>query len=301
MAYWGWGYAPYVSVGQKKAKAAKKREQLMKKNPGLKPVLLAGHALARTWWGKSWNENLERYADYSNRIGRGRSYVRHGAVLDLQIEPGAVKALVQGSQSKPYSIAIEITHLHKNTWNEIKLACEGKLESMQELLMGEFPKSLGEIFMQKEAGLFPSPKEIRFSCSCPDWADMCKHVAASLYGIGTRLDTEPSLFFKLRKVDVGDIVSQAVEDKTQKLLQKAEKKSKKVLEDSRLSEIFGIEMEEESAPKPSIKKPKAKARGKKAGSKPSRGGAEKTNARGKKAGSKPKVIGKSRKKSGSTP
>lgn len=262
-----WGYPPYVSAAEKKAKAAKKRAQLMKKNPGLKPVLLPGSTLARTWWGKSWNKNLERYADYSNRIGRGRSYVRHGAVLDLQIDPGAVKALVQGSGSKPYSVAIEIKNLNKNIWNEIKATCEGKLESLQELLMGDFPKTLGEIFMQKEAGLFPSPKEINFNCSCPDWADMCKHVAASLYGVGARLDEEPSLFFKLRKVDVDDLVTQAVEDKTRKLLKKAEKKSGKVLDDSRLSELFGIEMEGESAPKPTRKKPKAKARGKKASSK----------------------------------
>ncbi|KMP11316.1 hypothetical protein UR09_03720 [Candidatus Nitromaritima sp. SCGC AAA799-A02] len=267
MAYWDRGYPRHVSVAEKKAKAARKREALMKKNPGIKPVLLPGRTLARTWWGKSWNKNLERYADYSNRIERGRSYVRHGAVFDLQISPGQIKTLVQGSRSKPYSVVIEIKKLNKNPWKKIKAACESKLESLQELLMGEFPKTLGEVFMQKETGLFPSPKEINFSCSCPDWADMCKHVAASLYGAGARLDEEPHLFFKLRQVEIDDLVTKAVEDRTSKLLKKAEKKSARVLDDSRLSELFGIEMEKESAPKTTRKKTKNKALRKKASSK----------------------------------
>ncbi|MBI5184973.1 MAG: hypothetical protein HZA01_04515 [Nitrospinae bacterium] len=244
MSYWG--FPRYVPVAEKKAKAQRNRDKLLKKNLDLKPVLLAGKTIARTWWGKSWNENLERYADYSNRIGRGRSYVRHGAVLDLQIAPGEVKTLVQGSQSKPYSIVIRIKSIPKDIWKRIKAACEGKLESMHELLMGEFPKTLGEIFMEKGAGLFPAPKEIEFSCSCPDWASMCKHVAASLYGVGARLDEDPSLFFKLRNANIGDLAAQAVEDRTKKLLKKAETKSARVLEDSGLSELFGIEMEEET-------------------------------------------------------
>ena len=244
MSYWR--FPRYVPVAEKKAKAQRNRDKLLKKNPDLKPVLLAGKTIARTWWGKSWNENLERYADYSNRIGRGRSYVRHGAVLDLRIEPGEIRTLVQGSQSKPYSIAIRIKSIPKDIWKRIKAACEGKLESMHELLMGEFPKALGEIFMEKGAGLFPAPKEIEFSCSCPDWASMCKHVAASLYGVGARLDEDPSLFFKLRNADIDDLAAQAVEDRTKKLLKKAKTKSSRVLEDSGLSELFGIEMEEEA-------------------------------------------------------
>lgn len=251
-----WEYPPYVSVAEKKAQAARKREKLMKKNPGLQPVLIGGRTIAHTWWGKSWNQNLERYADYSNRIGRGRSYVRHGAVLDLQISPGEVKTLVQGSMSKPYSIVIKIKSINKDVWKKIKAACGGKLESLQELLMGKFPKALGEVFMEKGAGLFPAPKEIEFNCSCPDWASMCKHVAASLYGIGARMDRDPSVFFKLRKANIDDLVTQAVEDKTKKLLKKAEKKSAKVLDDSGLSELFGIEMEEDVGPKTAKRKPK---------------------------------------------
>ncbi len=243
MGYWdGYGYPAYVSVGERKAKAARKLKKLRKKNPGIQPIILETSTIARTWWGKSWNKNLEKYADYSNRIGRGRSYVRHGSVLDLQIHPGEIRAQVMGSEL--YSIVIKIDPLGKQTWETIKAECGGKLDSLQELLMGKFPKALEEIFTAKGKGLFPAPKEIRFNCSCPDWASMCKHVAATLYGVGARLDQDPGLFFKLRKVDVNDLISQAVEDKTKKLLKKAEKKSSRVIDDSNLSDIFGIEMDE---------------------------------------------------------
>ena len=244
MGYWG-HYPPYVSVGEKRAKAARKLKQLKKKNPDIKPVLIEGRmAIARSWWGKSWNRNLERYADYSNRIGRGRSYVRHGAVLDLQVNRGKVESLVQGSRSKPYSVNVKIKAVNKKIWQEIKAACGGKLDSLQELLAGKFPKALDDIFMAQGKGLFPSPKEIEFNCSCPDWAYMCKHVAATLYGIGTRLDEEPGLFFKLRKIKVKDLVTGAVEDKTRKLLKRAKKKTSRVIADSDLADVFGIDMEE---------------------------------------------------------
>lgn len=243
-----WGYPRYVSVSEKKAKASKKLKQLRKKNPDIQPILLEGSAIARTWWGKSWNLNLERYADYSNRIGRGRSYVRHGAVLDLQIDSGKVESLVQGTRSRPYSVSITIKAVNRKIWKEIKAACGGKLDSLQALLAGKFPKALDEVFMAQGKGLFPAPKEIDFSCSCPDWAYMCKHVAATLYGIGARLDEDPDLFFKLRNVKMKDLVTQAVEEKTRKLLKRAEKKTARVIE-SDLADVFGIDLDEPVKPK----------------------------------------------------
>ncbi|MEA1970760.1 MAG: hypothetical protein U9N37_03970 [Thermodesulfobacteriota bacterium] len=262
MSYWGY-YPRYVSVAEKKAKAAKKIKQLRKKNPNIRPVIIEGRAIATTWWGKSWNVNLERYADYENRIGRGRSYVRHGTVLDLRIEPGKVTSLVQGTASKPYSVTVNIKELPANIWKEITVTCEGKLDSIQELLMGKFPKTLNEIFTAQGKGLFPSPEEISFSCSCPDWADMCKHVAATLYGIGARLDEEPNLFFKLRKVEMNDLISRAVEDKTQKLLKKAQRKSSRVIDDSSLSDVFGIDLEDNVPVKVKTRKTKSKIQQKK--------------------------------------
>ena len=242
MSYGG-GFAPYVSVAKKRAKAAKKLKKLQKSNPAVRPVVIEGSAIARTWWGKSWNRNLERYADYENRIGRGRSYVRHGAVLDLRIRAGEATALVQGSRSQPYSVKISIKELAASRWNNIKSTCAGKLASLPELLAGQFPRALGEIFMEEGKGLFPAPTEIRFSCSCPDWARLCKHVAAALYGVGARLDDDPGLFFTLRGVHVQELISAAVTDKTKDLLKKAEKKSRRVLEDVNLSEVFGIDLE----------------------------------------------------------
>ncbi|UCF95026.1 MAG: hypothetical protein JSW39_13030 [Desulfobacterales bacterium] len=239
-----WKYPRYVSVGEKRAKAAQKLAQLKKKNPAVQPIVLEGPTLAKTWWGKAWNYNLECYADYSNRIGRGRSYVRHGAVLDLQIAPGQVHSLVQGSRAQPYAVVIKIKGIKKNIWQNMKRACAGQLDSLSELLAGKFPKTIGEIFTVQGQGLFPSPQEIEFDCSCPDWADMCKHVAATLYGIGARLDNDPCLFFKLRKVDMDDLIQQTIKDRTYQLLEKAEKTSTGRIAESDLAGLFGIDMEE---------------------------------------------------------
>ena len=241
MSYWKYG--PYVSVAEKRARAEKKIRQLKKKKPDLAPVVIEGRSLARTWWGKSWNTNLERYADYSNRIERGRSYVRHLAVLDLQIKKGSVAALVQGSRSKPYAVNIKIKGLKKTNWKTITAACADKLDSLQDLLAGRFPKELSHLFMQKGRGLFPSPKEIEFSCSCPDWAYMCKHVAAVLYGIGNRLDEDPSLFFALRQVNMDDLIAKAVKDTTRKYIRKAQESDHPVVAESDLGSVFGIDMD----------------------------------------------------------
>ena len=240
-------FPKYVSVAEKKARAAKKLKELSKKKSNMKPVALEGSALAHTWWGKAWNRNLEQYADYSNRIGRGRSYVRHGAVLDLQIEQGEVIALVQGSGRNPYSVSVKIRTLKKETWQRMKTACEGTLESFQELLAGNFPKALGEIFICKDSGMFPAPREIKFDCSCPDWADMCKHVAAVLYGVGVRLDEDPKLFFRLRDAGIDELIKQAVAGKVEKLLEKAGRKSGRIIEDKDIASVFGIDMEEQPA------------------------------------------------------
>lgn len=241
MAYWG--YPEYVPVAVKRAKALKKLAQLRKRNPDIRPVVIEGRTIAKTWWGKSWTVNLERYADYSNRIGRGRSYVANGMVLDLQIRPGEVTALVQGTASQPYRVEIRIDRVQKKTWEQIRAACQGKLESLAELLNGRFPEALGEVFTAKGSGLFPSPREIHFSCSCPDSAYMCKHVAAALYGVGARLDEDPLLFFGLRHVDVNTLISGAVEDRARQLLNRAGRKSRRVIDDANLSDLFGIEMD----------------------------------------------------------
>lgn len=245
-----YGFPAYESVGKKKAKAEKALKKLQKKNAAIKPVIIEGTKIAKTWWGTAWIKNLEGYADYSNRLGRGRSYARHGSVLDLQITEGVIKALVLGSRSEPYKVIIEIKPLSPVVWKKIIKESSARLTSLKGLLEGKFPKDLMEIFTSQKQGLFPSPGEISFECSCPDWASMCKHVAAVLYGVGARLDEDPSLFFILRKVNIDDLISEAVTKQSKNLLAKkssgASSQSRRIMNESDVTDVFGLEMAEKN-------------------------------------------------------
>src|SRR5262249_32793226 len=141
-------------------------------------------------------------------LPRGRTYVRNGSVIDLQITPGQITALVSGSEI--YEVEITIDALADREWRAIKAKCSGQIGSIVELLQGELSKEVIGIVTAKGQGLFPRPKEIEMSCSCPDWAGMCKHIAAVMYGIGARLDHQPELFFLLRKVDHLELIEEAV-------------------------------------------------------------------------------------------
>ena len=231
-------FPKYVRAG-KKAKAEKIQD--------LRPVIIEGGVISRSWWGKAWNENLESYLDYSSLIERGRSSVRCGAIVDLQVSAGEIKALVQGSRAKPYAITITIKKLNRNSWNLVTSACEGKLGSLEELLAGKFPKALEETFMQRRTGLFPSPKEIEFECSCPDWASMCKHIAATLYGIGARFDEDPTLFFTLRGVDAADLIKRAESSKGEDPFHKASKKSSQTIEGVGRSAASDVDLAKKAA------------------------------------------------------
>lgn len=240
MAYYD-GYPEYVSVAKKKEMAKKQIETLKKKNPNISPVVIEGTSIANTWWGKAWNKNLESYADYSNRIGRGRSYVRNGAVIDLKIETGIVKALVQGSERKPYTIEIKIGVLSNENWEQLIQVCNHKIDNLEELILGKFPKELEEIFTLKGKGLFPTTKDIKFNCSCYDSASMCKHIAATLYAVGARFDQDPTLFFKLRNIEFEVLLKKTIEDKMKSLLENSEKTSDRVLRDVDVFGLFGLE------------------------------------------------------------
>lgn len=235
-----YGFPQYVSVAEKKEKAGKAAEKLRKKNPDIEPVILEGRALAKTWWGKAWNQNLESYADYSNRIARGRSYIRSNTILDLKISKGNVIALVQGSSVKPYAVKIQIDTLKQQNWDKVTALCNHRIDTLEQLVEGKFPKELEVLFTEKKYGLFPSPKEIHFDCSCPDWASMCKHVAAVLYGIGARLDSNPMLFFELRDLDSKELLKKSVERKLEYMLKNAENKSNREIAEEDVFDIFGI-------------------------------------------------------------
>src|SRR6266404_3402692 len=205
MYYGGWGWRPYVSVAQRQAQAMRKIAQLKKKGRAVSPVEIEGRGIATTFWGKAWCENLERYGDYANRLPRGRTYVRNGFVIDLQIAFGEVKALVSGSSI--YKVAVKITPVSKARWKSICKDCAGAIDSLVELLQGRFSKGVMERICRENTGLFPRSSEIQFTCSCSDHASMCKHIAAVLYGVGARLDERPELLFRLRAVDETELLS----------------------------------------------------------------------------------------------
>ncbi len=239
-----YSFRPYVSVAERRRKAAAAAKKLTAKSGrALAPVNLASKKIATTFWGKAWCDNLESYSDYANRLPRGRTYVRNGSVIDLQIQPGKVVALVQGSSL--YKIAIDFSPLAPKRWKDFKARSAGKVTNLLDLLQGRLSKEILADLSAQGTGLFPAPKEIALGCSCPDWADMCKHVAAVLYGVGARLDEHPELFFTLRGLDMQELVtaasvSVAVPMATNLVADTA-------LAGADLAEIFGVEIESTSA------------------------------------------------------
>jgi len=227
-----YGFPKYRPVADRRARSAKKVKALRKKGQRLDPIAIEGRTIAKTFWGKAWCKNLEHYSDFANRLPRGRSYVRHGAVLDLKIHPGRIDALVDGSHT--YEITIQIKPLAAKRWQAIRAATRGEIDSLVELLEGRLSKAVMQRVTCADEGLFPTPKEITLACSCPDWADMCKHVAAVLYGIGARLDETPKLLFTLRKVDPAELIEDAFEERTTPPSQTGHH-----LDDADLASIFG--------------------------------------------------------------
>jgi len=237
------GFAPYVPVTVRKAQAKRTLQGLRKEGQEVAPVEIAGRKIATTFWGGAWCENLERYSDYSNRLPRGRTYVRNGSVIDLRIGAGRVDALVSGSEV--YSVVVKVALVPQARWRAICGRCAGGIDSLVELLQGRFSKGVMEHICAQGTGLFPTPGEITFSCSCPDWASMCKHVAAVLYGVGARLDQQPELLFRLRQVNEQDLLAGAG---TATRLSKKAPAAGKVLADSDLASVFGVELADVPAP-----------------------------------------------------
>ena len=212
-----------------------------KKGKQYNPVIPKGNSrtICVSWWGQAWCRNMESYADYDSRLGRGKRYVTSGTVLDLQIGEGTVEAKVQGSRRTPYQVRIGIDPLNEKKKKEITGACSRELKSMEDLICGRFPAGLETLLLQR-GSLFPDPKEIHMSCSCPDWAVMCKHVAAVMYGIGVRLDDNPFYFFTLRGLDVDSFVTQALQDRVESMLANADAASDRILPEEDISALFGV-------------------------------------------------------------
>lgn len=244
-------YPEYVPVAERRRKAQQKIKALGGK---LSPVVIEGRTITKTFWGNAWCKNVESYHDYENRLPRGRSYVRNGSVIDLQIGKGKITAQVMGTSL--YKIAISISELPKEKWERIKKECAGKIASLIDLIQGKLSSEIISLLCRKDEGLFPSPKEIKMDCSCPDWASLCKHLAAVLYGVGARLDEKPELFFLLRGVDQNELFSA---DFTKELTT-ADTVSD--IADSSLGDVFGIELDslEDEKKAPAKKKVKIPAK-----------------------------------------
>ena len=236
MSYYDYGWRPYVTVAMRRRRAALTIAKLERAGRVVSPVAIDGRKIAKTFWGQSWCSNLEAYSDYANRLPRGRTYARNGSVIDLQIERGRVRALVAGSSL--YEVTIEIRPLARKRWRAITSRCAGQIDSMVELLRGSISRNVMEVVTRKGEGLFPAPRDISLGCSCPDWATMCKHVAAVLYGVGARLDHEPELLFTLRGVQPAELIAAAVTDAPTT----RQSGRRRLLSDD-VSSVFGIELD----------------------------------------------------------
>jgi uncharacterized Zn finger protein len=237
VSFYDWGWEPRPSVRALRTAAKREAEKLRKKGQALEPIVIAGRAITSTFWGNSWCKNLERYGDFENRLPRGRSYVRNGLVLHLAIKPGAIEALVRGSSL--YKTSVAISPISRRHWKSVCTDLVGSVDSLVELLQGRLSAAVMERICRQGTGLFPTPREIRFDCSCPDYASMCKHAAAVLYGVGARLDEQPDLLFALREVDASDLIATA--DRSVMLGKRGPRRNR-VLARANLSELFGLEM-----------------------------------------------------------
>ncbi len=247
-----YGYKPYVPVAVRRARALQKMEKLRKKGLDIKPVEIEGRTIARTFWGKAWCDHLESFSDYENRLPRGRTYVRNGSVCHLDIAKGEINAMVSGSEI--YTVKIAIKTLPQKKWKGVKSRCAGQVGSLLELLQGKLSKNVMSVVTDRKKGLFPLPDEIGLRCSCPDWAIMCKHVAAVLYGVGARLDETPELLFLLRGVDHEELI----DTEAGVAATTAGTKGRRIADDA-LGDVFGIEISEDEAPvKPKLPRSRKK-------------------------------------------
>jgi uncharacterized Zn finger protein len=257
-------WAPYVSVAERRRKAAAELAKLAKKGQTVSPVVIPGRTIATTAWGKAWCANMESYSDYANRLPRGRTYVRNGSVVDLQITPGTVAARVSGSSM--YRTTITVKPVPKVRWQQVCADCAGGIDSLVELLQGRFSKGVMDRLCRQGDGLFPVPKDIHFDCSCPDGAYMCKHVAAVLYGIGARFDSKPELLFTLRQVDPAELLSKAGGG-----VVTAPVAGERTLVEDDIGALFGLEMDGSTeAATAAAKKPRAAAKPSVPSAKPAR-------------------------------
>lgn len=164
-------------------------------------------SFARSWWAKRWIKTLESF-NIGARLSRGKSYARRGQVTSIKIETGLVRAKVQGSDTRPYSVTIKVRTLTGSEWDLLAEKLALKPIFAAKLLAGEMPEDIDSAFEEIGLSLFPETlDDLETDCSCPDWSNPCKHIAAVYYLLGEEFDRDPFLIFKLRGVDMDDFMS----------------------------------------------------------------------------------------------
>lgn len=244
-----WGYKPYVPVAKRHERAKKQMQKLRKQGRFITPIELSSKKISTTFWGTSWCSHIESLSDFDNRLPRGRTYVRNGSVCHLAISEGKVTAIVTGNEL--YNVNVHISPLKEAKWQKIKALCKGQISSVLDLLSGKLSDGVMDIVCDKHQGMFPFDNEIEFDCDCFDWASMCKHVAAVLYGIGSRLDAHPEQLFILRAVDYNELIDIQASVAT---LTKGSTCDSKQLASDDLASIFGIEFDVTTPPSKAISK-----------------------------------------------
>ena len=226
----------YDEGEEAKQNVQRQLEKRQAKGEELKQVIAPkGKKLASEFWGQAWQRHLEGLADYETRLPRGRSYLRQGNIYNLEIATGRVTAEVAGEHL--YEVSIHFTPLTSEKWESIKQACAGQIGSMLDLLGGKIGEGIMRVISDTDHALFPRSKDIRFTCTCPDWADLCKHSAAVLYAIGLEFDREPELFFTLRGVDHHELVTVSGSS-----LSQANSADVTVIPDDQIAGIFDIDI-----------------------------------------------------------
>jgi uncharacterized Zn finger protein len=231
---------PFENTTEDRHRNRRKVDKMLRQDSDLRPVVIEGRVIAHSFWGKAWCDHLEKFSDYENRLPRGRTYARNGSVYHLEIGPGRVFARVRGSRL--YEVSIEIAGLPAKRWEAVKRICTGQIGSLLDLLQGRLSDGVMQVVTDRDNGLFPGPREIGLSCTCPDWATMCKHVAATLYGVGARLDLSPELLFLLRGVNHEELVTVSAVEALEEMSTKGSGRRRIARED--LGDIFGIELAE---------------------------------------------------------
>lgn len=228
-----------LTVNELQKKANESVKNASKKGKKYEPIVVHTREIVQSWWGKAWCQNIEKYADYQSRIGRGKHYIKSGAVIDLKIQNSKITSRVQGNRRTPYKVTIHISRLNEEKCQKIISQCGKKIQNLEQLINGEFPDELQELFLG-ENGLFPTPQEITYQCSCPDWALMCKHVAATLYAVGVRFDENPFLFFELRGIDVHRFIDVTLKSKVEDMIEHSTQHTSRMIEEKDIHNIFGI-------------------------------------------------------------